>query len=981
MPRIRRKRSRAVAVLAAVSLIAGVLTASAAPAQAAAFGCQVSYVKQSEWNTGFTAQVTLNNVGTTAWTSWSLSFQFPDAAQKMTQGWNATWSQSGSTVTAVNQSFNGNVAAGSNTTIGFNGSYSGSDPAPTAFSINGTACTGPDTAPTSSITAPTAGQHFTAPASVTINASASDPDPGDSVAKVEFYHDGLLLSTATAAPWTFTWANVPAGSYSLQVQAYDTHGASTLSPPVAITVDPNTSPSVLVTSTAVSVTQGSSATFGVRLSAAPTANTTVTVAGASTGDQNLTAAPTTLTFTPSNFGTAQTVTVSDPASDATLGSRAFTLSATGYQSVGVTATALSSSLSTYTQRFLTQYNKLHASTSGYFSPEGIPYHSVETLMVEAPDYGHETTSEAFSFWLWMEATFGQVQGDWTPFNNAWATMEKFIIPAHADQPTNDAYNPASPAQYAPEADQPSQYPTALQPNAPVGQDPIAGELKTAYGNSDIYGMHWMLDVDNIYGYGHCENHTTRPAFINTYQRGSQESVWETVPQPSCDTLTPYGGTNGYLDLFQTGSGYASQWKYTDAPDADARAIEAAYWANTWATAQGKASAVASTVAKAGKMGDYLRYAMFDKYFKQIGNCVGESTCANGSGKTSMDYLLGWYYAWGGSNATSSSWAWRIGDGAAHFGYQNPMAAWALTNVAAMAPKGATAKTDWTTSLTRQMEFYQWLQSAEGAFGGGATNSWGGFYGTPPAGDSTFYGMFFDPAPVYHDPPSNNWFGMQVWSGERLAEYYYTTGDAKAKAMLDKWVAWASANTTADPATGAFSVPDTLNWSGQPDTWNPASPGTNAGLHVTIVSSGTDVGTTAAYIKLLEYYAAKSGNTAAKTLAKNLLDASWAHADSIGVAIPETRTDYNRFTQVWNSSTQQGLFIPSNWTGKMPNGDVIKSGDTFLDIRSWYKNDPQWSKVQAYLNGGAAPTFTYHRFWAQSDVAMANADYGMLFPNG
>ncbi len=143
----------------------------------------------------------------------------------------------------------------------------------------------------------------------------------------------------------------------------------------------------------------------------------------------------------------------------------------------------------------------------------------------------------------------------------------------------------------------------------------------------------------------------------------------------------------------------------------------------------------------------------------------------------MDYLLGWYYAWGGSTSTSGSWAWRIGDGAAHFGYQNPMAAWALTNVPAMAPKGATAATDWTTSLSRQMQFYQWLQSSEGAFAGGATNSWGGNYGTPPSGDSTFYGMFYTPNPVYDDPPSNNWFGMQAWSGERLAEYYYTTGDA------------------------------------------------------------------------------------------------------------------------------------------------------------------------------------------------------------
>ena len=73
----------------------------------------------------------------------------------------------------------------------------------------------------------------------------------------------------------------------------------------------------------------------------------------------------------------------------------------------------------YTQRFLTMYNKIKNPANGYFSPQGIPYHSVETLIVEAPDHGHETTSEAFSYWLWLEAAYGQVTRDWAPFNNAW----------------------------------------------------------------------------------------------------------------------------------------------------------------------------------------------------------------------------------------------------------------------------------------------------------------------------------------------------------------------------------------------------------------------------------------------------------------------------------------------------------------------------------------------------------------------------------
>jgi hypothetical protein len=629
----------------------------------------------------------------------------------------------------------------------------------------------------------------------------------------------------------------------------------------------------------------------------------------------------------------------------------------------------------YSQKFLDQYNKIKAAASGYFSPQGVPYHSVETLMVEAPDHGHETTSEAFSYWMWLEATYGRVTGDWAPFNATWAAAEKYIIPTATDQPSNASYNPASPATYAPEHPEVSAYPSALDKSVPVGQDPIANELRSAYGTADMYAMHWLLDVDNVYGYGTTagsggENGPSAPGpcYINSYQRGSQESVWETVPQPSTD-LFKYGGPNGYLDLFTGDSSYAQQWKYTNAPDADARAVQAAYWALKWATDQGNASAISASVAKAAKMGDYLRYAFFDKYFKQIGDCTSPTGCAAGSGKSSAHYLLGWYFAWGGAEP-GGGWAWRIGDGAAHHGYQNPVAAWALSTQASLAPKSATGKTDWSTSLTRQIEFLQWLQSSDGAIAGGATNSWDGAYATPPAGTPTFYGMAYDWQPVYHDPPSNNWFGMQAWGMERWAEYYYLSKDTKIKAVLDKWVAWVSAEITADPATGEFRIPSTLTWTGAPDTWNASSPGSNANLRVSVSDYSQDVGVTAALVKTLLYYAAAAGDAATQALGKNLLDALSAHTTDKGIAIAETRTDYRRFNDP--------VYIPSGWSGTMPNGDPINSSSTFLSIRSFYEDDPDFPKVQAFLNGGAAPSFTYHRFWAQADIAMAFAVYSELF---
>jgi hypothetical protein len=302
----------------------------------------------------------------------------------------------------------------------------------------------------------------------------------------------------------------------------------------------------------------------------------------------------------------------------------------------------------------------------------------------------------------------------------------------------------------------------------------------------------------------------------------------------------------------------------------------------------------------------------------------------------------------------------------------------MSNVPALTPQSPTAKSDWATSLTRQLQFYQWLQSNEGAIAGGAANSWGGAYGTPPAGDTSFFGMAYDSQPVYHDPPSNQWFGWQAWSMERVAEYYFVTGDPIAKGLLDKWVAWASANTTIS-STG-FTIPNTLSWSGLPNTFTgTGTPSANTNLHVTIVDTSSDVGVAAAYAKTLSYYAKKSGNTAAQTLAQQLLDSMWTNfSDPIGISSPETRTDYNRFNQAFNTTTQQGLFIPSTFTGKMPNGDPINSSSTFLSIRSWYQQDPNFAKVQAYLNGGAAPSFKYHRFWAESDIAIANDVFAQLF---
>ena len=92
--------------------------------------------------------------------------------------------------------------------------------------------------PTVAITAPVSGAGFTAPATVSLTASASDTD--GTIAKVDFYAGPTLVGSVTKAPYAGTWSNVTAGSYSITAVATDNSGAATRSAPVSVTVNTGT---------------------------------------------------------------------------------------------------------------------------------------------------------------------------------------------------------------------------------------------------------------------------------------------------------------------------------------------------------------------------------------------------------------------------------------------------------------------------------------------------------------------------------------------------------------------------------------------------------------------------------------------------------------------------------------------------------------------------------------------------------------------
>jgi len=98
-----------------------------------------------QWPGGFTAAITIKNTGTTTiGPGWTLVFTWPATGQSVTSGWSATYTQSGQAVTAKSLDYNGSIAPGASVSIGFNGAWTGSNPEPTSFTLNGTPAPSPN---------------------------------------------------------------------------------------------------------------------------------------------------------------------------------------------------------------------------------------------------------------------------------------------------------------------------------------------------------------------------------------------------------------------------------------------------------------------------------------------------------------------------------------------------------------------------------------------------------------------------------------------------------------------------------------------------------------------------------------------------------------------------------------------------------------------------------------------------------------------
>ena len=107
---------------------------------AAGPSCHVTYSVTGQWSGGFGTALTIKNTGSTTISNWDLTWTWA-GNQRITESWDASYTQKGANATLTNEPNNGKIAPGATIGgIGFNASYSGINTAPSAFFLNGTLC-------------------------------------------------------------------------------------------------------------------------------------------------------------------------------------------------------------------------------------------------------------------------------------------------------------------------------------------------------------------------------------------------------------------------------------------------------------------------------------------------------------------------------------------------------------------------------------------------------------------------------------------------------------------------------------------------------------------------------------------------------------------------------------------------------------------------------------------------------------------------
>jgi endoglucanase len=216
-------------------------------------------------------------------------------------------------------------------------------------------------------------------------------------------------STSAGANFTYSGTNTAPATVTC------TPAGSTTPPPT---------PAVTASASSLQVLQGSTASVGIGLSLQPSANVTVSVARSS-GNTGLTAAPATLTFTPADYATPQTVTVT--ADSSSTGAATFTASATGYTAASFTVTEVTSTTSAAPQLHVSG-NKLVNASGPQVVLHGVDRSGTEYECVQGNGIFDGPNDQAS---ITAMKSWGPVNAVRVPLNEACWNAESYVNSAYA----------------------------------------------------------------------------------------------------------------------------------------------------------------------------------------------------------------------------------------------------------------------------------------------------------------------------------------------------------------------------------------------------------------------------------------------------------------------------------------------------------------------------------------------------------------------
>jgi hypothetical protein len=184
-------------------------------------GGEISFQRRP--STGADSQFTLAASGTAPY--WVRLERRGGTVTAFTSADGATWSTAGQMTLATSTVYIGLAVTAHNASAAATAEFDNVVAGPSG---------GTNQPPAVSLTAPANGATFTAPATVTVSATASDSD--GTIAAVDFFAGTTLIGSDTSSPYSVTWNNVPAGTYSLTAVARDNAGATTTSAARSISV-------------------------------------------------------------------------------------------------------------------------------------------------------------------------------------------------------------------------------------------------------------------------------------------------------------------------------------------------------------------------------------------------------------------------------------------------------------------------------------------------------------------------------------------------------------------------------------------------------------------------------------------------------------------------------------------------------------------------------------------------------------------------